>query len=709
MSVRRPLLLTVLAWLFLILLAIPTVLLTAQPDDETCPAIVNTALQAVGDSCGFLNPDEACYGHVDIDATFWDPNANLVFEAPADRVDLPSLRTVVTSPLDEETGAWGVAVMNLQANLPEVAPGQSVTFLMMGDVELENRITPEQAGQFGQRAPASVQGDGTLYRCPTREGVTVDELPAGSELDLIGRDEAGEWYEVLLPSGRQAWIPTAEVAADAGAAALPVTYGMDIPPRCGAMQAFYFTMGLGVPECQEAPNAMVVQTPRGVEVAFNVNGLDITTGSSVALVMAEMPSRTGEGTERVLVATLLEGELTAEFEQPQSARGPLGDPNALDCTCVTVVQAARPGTAFAIALNDDGTVDLNSRLVEFTGDPELLRMLVQNACRNANEAGAFARTMACDFDISLHIPCTATAANADVNQRPAPSTGAPAQGVLPYGAAAEVRGWAIGADGLEWWQLVGEQVLCSWVRGDVVNLSGACENIPHVDVNPANVPPPAPQQGPLNVPPEGRVETWDVFDCKHVGGNVFEWYKAEVVFVGDVVQDFRITDGPFSGGWQPGCPPGLFCGDGACTKMGEYIETQDNCPQDCAPPAPARPATGPAVCGDGYCDGVAEASSCSADCGCDYDGVCEFFRGESYPFCSDCDILFCNFNGICEGPSETSSGCSDCSTSCNYNGVCEPAAESPYDCPDCYTCNNDGVCQLQHGESPAGCPADCGL
>ncbi|MFN8421224.1 MAG: hypothetical protein U0528_18570 [Anaerolineae bacterium] len=53
------------------------------------------------------------------------------------------------------------------------------------------------------------------------------------------------------------------------------------------MQAFYFTTGLGAPQCKEVPNdAILVHSPKGTKVTFSANGVDITIGS-VALITAE--------------------------------------------------------------------------------------------------------------------------------------------------------------------------------------------------------------------------------------------------------------------------------------------------------------------------------------------------------------------------------------------------------------------------------------
>ncbi len=52
----------------------------------------------------------------------------------------------------------------------------------------------------------------------------------------------------------------------------------------GDMKAFYFTSGLGSPNCKEAPrDGIVVHSPKGMQSTFNVNGAQITMGSTIVL------------------------------------------------------------------------------------------------------------------------------------------------------------------------------------------------------------------------------------------------------------------------------------------------------------------------------------------------------------------------------------------------------------------------------------------
>jgi hypothetical protein len=88
-----------------------------------------------------------------------------------------------------ETKEWGIAVLKAQANLPATLPGQNVTFLLFGDVTLDN--------------------------------------------------------------------PTSD------------------------MLAVTISTGIGQPDCEEAPqSAVMIQSPEGSQVAMNINGADVTLGST---------------------------------------------------------------------------------------------------------------------------------------------------------------------------------------------------------------------------------------------------------------------------------------------------------------------------------------------------------------------------------------------------------------------------------------------
>ena len=128
----------------MVLLLLSVALTVAQ---GMCSEFVELALEAVETSCEGLGRNQACYGYNQVNASFIDEVEDDFFTAPADISDVAALESIRTAGLNLDSGIWGVALMNIQANLPNTLPGQNVTFMLLGDVEVENSVDPETAFQ----------------------------------------------------------------------------------------------------------------------------------------------------------------------------------------------------------------------------------------------------------------------------------------------------------------------------------------------------------------------------------------------------------------------------------------------------------------------------------------------------------------------------------------------------------------------------------
>jgi hypothetical protein len=134
----------------LIALLLIVVVPTTQAQSSTCPSIVEAALESLQDACQDTGRNQVCYGNLSLDATPQDGVSSFQFERVGDIAPVNDMASLKLSPMDEESGVWGVAVMRLQASLPDTLPGQNVTFIMFGDVEVTNAVTAEQVagGEF---------------------------------------------------------------------------------------------------------------------------------------------------------------------------------------------------------------------------------------------------------------------------------------------------------------------------------------------------------------------------------------------------------------------------------------------------------------------------------------------------------------------------------------------------------------------------------
>jgi hypothetical protein len=207
----------------------------ATQGNGTCPALVEQALQEIGNNCSSLDRNSACYGFNRVESTFAEEVPEDFFTQPSDRADLTLVQTIQTTPLNLDTGDWGIAVMNVLANVPNTLPGAAVTFLVMGDAKIENDVDPETA--ILPSTPVSVTTTFTTVArsSPGNNSNSVGDIARGTELEADAHDVSGEWLRILV-NERPAWIPLDIIDAPEDVAALPVASATSRSP----MQSFYF-------------------------------------------------------------------------------------------------------------------------------------------------------------------------------------------------------------------------------------------------------------------------------------------------------------------------------------------------------------------------------------------------------------------------------------------------------------------------------------
>jgi hypothetical protein len=255
---------------------------------QSCPTLVNDALSAIGDNCDGLTRNTACYGYDRVSATFLSEVPEDFFIQPADVTDIVELETLTTAALNLSNNIWGVAVMSLQADIPDSLPGQAVTFVLMGDVEVENAVEPDDSA--GLPDPVEVTVGVASANVRTGPGLNrnvVGGVVNGDTLQADGVSRDGEWVRVIY-DGLPAWIALALLTADSTIAGLPTLGVQTFTP----MQSFYLRTGIGAPACEEAPDdSLLIQSPENMEVELTVNGANINIGSTVLLRILEPGNR----------------------------------------------------------------------------------------------------------------------------------------------------------------------------------------------------------------------------------------------------------------------------------------------------------------------------------------------------------------------------------------------------------------------------------
>lgn len=279
-----------LCLMLLAALILPSLIHAQEGDNQdTCPALVEQAVALASDVCQRLGRNEACYGHTLVSAAGWE-GVTLDFEQPGDRANVLELAQIATAPLNAEDDSWGVAVLALQANLPGTLPGQNVTFVLFGDVEVENEVIPDAFNENLFRLTGQAASSANLRGGPGTNYNVVGSLQTGEALTFTGRNEAGNWLR-LNREGVTGWVFRDLVALEDAAQidALAVIGAAGQPGSYGApMQAFRFSTGIGQRACEEAPlSGLMIQAPRAATVNFQVNGVEIVIGSTALLRLDE--------------------------------------------------------------------------------------------------------------------------------------------------------------------------------------------------------------------------------------------------------------------------------------------------------------------------------------------------------------------------------------------------------------------------------------
>lgn len=272
-----------------------------------CGAFVERALEAVDTHCNTLGRNQACYGFNRVEAGFQMDVPTDFFSQPSDVTDIAMLETIRTAPFNLDGEQWGVAVMVLQANLPETLPGQNVTFILMGDTELENAVDPDDVYDPIMGIDVTVTyPQGAAIRSGAGDSFnTIGGVVVGTIFNTDGLSDDGNWLRIVYED-RPAWIRRTVVEPIPEIESLPILNSDLQTP----MQAFYLRTGIGQSNCSEVPDdSLLIQGPEDIEIALTVNGADIELGSSGILRVIDVNG------EPQLEIVVLDGEFVVKADE----------------------------------------------------------------------------------------------------------------------------------------------------------------------------------------------------------------------------------------------------------------------------------------------------------------------------------------------------------------------------------------------------------
>lgn len=249
-------------------------------DDPSCEVLVTQALQALGTACTEVGRNEACYGHSQVAATFRAEVENTTFAKSGDTTDLTDLEALVTEPLDLDAGTWGVALMRLQADLPESDPDASVTLILFGDTEVTNVVDPALADFPTCTVQNSSVNNLNLRSGPGLNRPIISVFPTGETGQAVGRSTDSDWLR-LIYDGRLGWVFARDMRLDCDIETLQIADENDelAALYTQPMQAFTLHSG-GDSLCAAAPNGLMVESPEGQRAHVMVNGVEMEFASA---------------------------------------------------------------------------------------------------------------------------------------------------------------------------------------------------------------------------------------------------------------------------------------------------------------------------------------------------------------------------------------------------------------------------------------------
>jgi hypothetical protein len=272
--------LALLIFVALALLSMAAAPLLAQDD---CPAAVKQALDAAVTACSGLVRNTVCYGNNRVIATDFEGAALSDFETPGNTLDLLNLGGLATFPFDTTTNTWGVAMLAVQADLPDTLPGQNVTMVVFGDVSVENEVPPGQTV-----TPQSISGKSNsnpnLRLGPGKSFAIAGNLNSGQDVTVIGHSEANDWLQLLIDNEVR-WVAAQFIDLTGDLSTLPVADTSANPQLfTKPLQAFRVRSTPRGSKCDEVPaDGVVIQAPKDTTVNFLVNGIEMRVGSTAIL------------------------------------------------------------------------------------------------------------------------------------------------------------------------------------------------------------------------------------------------------------------------------------------------------------------------------------------------------------------------------------------------------------------------------------------
>lgn len=359
-----------LTFILLALLLAPQMALT-QEENSSCTPIIEQGFTQLQENCAGLENGAACFAFDTVNAT-----GDGVFSQPGDIADLSAIQTIQTAALDPALEQWGIALLNVQANVPAALENQGVRFLLLGDVEVENAVAPENAMEVSEPITVTTLVGANLRSGASTETQVITSVPAGTELQADGLSRDEQWLRVFH-EGAVSWVSRSVLAINDPLDSLPI-WGGDSRTM---MQDFFFRTGNGLAQCEGAlPALLIIQGPRDIAVSLRINGADIRVDSTIALWV------TPDNEMRVLV---LEGSAQiGNLSVPEgfTVKAPLSDDGHSVTGPWESLRAMTPDERAVLSLLENVPGDPLNANIEIPTEEDIQETLAALSATNIGEA-----------------------------------------------------------------------------------------------------------------------------------------------------------------------------------------------------------------------------------------------------------------------------------------------------------------------------------
>jgi hypothetical protein len=410
-------------------------------DRSACRALAEEGIAAAARACAAAGADTACYGHTGVVASSAE---GVALSNIGQIVPLARLQGLTTEAASLERGTWGIAVLNIQAGLPEGAAG--VRAALFGDSVLTSAVRPEAA--IVKTLPVRTFDDlPVLLRAGASKNFPqIARLTFKQEGAADARNAQSTWVRVRLGE-LVGWASVNQIRLDGDIESLPIRDERDILPDflyTAPMQAITLSNvpPSGKPACSEAASGLLLQRSAetgAVPVRLMVNGVELSfLSATLALRAAPNDNLDVMVIDGVVTVRAFGAEATLADGEMLQVR--IGGANGL-----TALAAPKEKTRLPFAAVEGVPLTLMPKALS------CLAGVLPSDARVAARSGPSEKDFTSLFFMS------------------------PAQTYT-------VEGWNADSAGEKWWKLRNDKRAEHWVPQNAVRTVGACDALERVEV-----------------------------------------------------------------------------------------------------------------------------------------------------------------------------------------------------------------------------------